>query len=181
MITLRIQGRTLFDEANEEFCEIPAVTVRLEHSLRAISKWEAHYTKPFLGHQITAGEMLYYCWCMCIDEGISPVVFYGLNKHQLESVQEYMSLPMTATWFAEDKQAHKSKKKEVITSELIYFWMSGYGIDWQAQDWHLNRLMTLIRVAAEKSKTPKKMPKNKQMSKQRALNAARRKKFGTTG
>ena len=180
MITLKIAENTLFDEKNEQFQEIESVTVRMEHSLRAISKWEARYGKPFLGHEMTSGEMLYYCYCMCVDEGIPPVVFYGLKKHQLQAVQEYLNLPMTATWFSDDKNA-KPRKKEIITSELVYFWMSSYQINWEAQDWHFNRLMTLIRVCAEKNKPPKKIPKGKAVARQRALNAARRKKYGTMG
>ena len=180
MLTIKIAQNLLFDEKREEFQEIEPVMVHLEHSLRAISKWEARYGKPFLGHKMTSGEMLYYCYCMCTDSDVLPVVFYGLSKSQLQAIQEYINLPMTATWFSDDNGA-KTHKREVITSELVYFWMSSYGIDWQAQDWHFNRLMTLIRVCAEKNKPPKKIPKGKASARQRALNAARRKKYGTTG
>ena len=181
MITLRIAGgKHVWDEVKEEFIEIPSATVRMEHSLRAISKWEAHYRKPFLGRKFKPGEMLFYCRCMCVDEGVSPLAFYGLTKQQMEAVQEYINLPMTATWFAEDKE-RKPRKREIITSELVYFWMSSYGIDWQAQDWHFNRLMTLIRVCAEKSKPPKKVPKGKSLAQRKALNAARRQRMNSRG
>ena len=181
MITIKITGGPLWNEKDEEFVNIPPAVVHMEHSLRSISKWEARYTKPFLGRKLSPGEMLYYCYCMCVDDGVSPLIFYSLSKSQLEAVQEYVNMSMTATWFSEDKETKPVRRKEIITSELVYFWMSSYGIDWQAQDWHFNRLMTLIRVCSEKSKPPKKVPKGKNLAQRRALNAARRKRLNTTG
>ena len=124
--------------------------------------------------------MLDYIRCMALDDGVNPAVFLSLSKEQIEAVQKYINLPMTATWFSHQEQ-NKVNRGTAVTSELIYFWMSSYGIDWQVQDWHLNRLMTLIQICSEKNKPPKKMPKSQAAARQRALNAARRKKYNTGG
>lgn len=122
--------------------------------------------------------MLDYIRCMAVDD-VDPSVFLSLSKKQIESVQKYIELPMTATWFS--NQSRKGGGGSVVTSEVIYFWMSSYGIDWQAQDWHLNRLMTLIQVCSEKNKPPKKMSKGQAARRQHALNQARRKKYHSGG
>lgn len=122
--------------------------------------------------------MLDYVRCMCADDGVDPAVFLSLSKKQTEAVQKYVDLPMTATRFSNQKNGGDGS---FVTSELIYFWMSSYGIDWQAQDWHLNRLMTLIQVCSEKNKPPKKIPQRQAAARQHALNAARLKKYGSRG
>lgn len=178
MIMLKVASRTHWDEKNEVFVTTPAAELHLEHSLRAVSKWEAWHGKPFLGRKKwTAGDMLDYIRCMCVDEGVDPTVFLSLSRDQIEAVQKYIELPMTATWFS-NSEPEKKSGGSAVTSELIYFWMSSYNIDWQAQDWHLNRLMTLIRVCSEKNKPPKKVPKGVAASRQHSLNTARLKKYG---
>ena len=180
MITLKVKANTHWDTVNEVFVTTPETEIHLEHSLRAVSKWESWHCKPFLGRKNwTAGETLDYIRCMCTDEGVNPAVFLSLSKSQIEAVQKYINLPMTATWFSHQEQ--KANRGSAVTSELIYFWMSSYGIDWQAQDWHLNRLMTLIQVCSEKNKPPKKVPKATALRQRSALNAARRKKYSTGG
>ena len=182
MISFVVSPEELWDEKNEVFiCKEP-VTIRLEHSLRAVSKWEARHCKPFIGKkEWTADEMLDYVRCMCLDDRIDPAVFLSLSAKQMEAVRTYIDLPMTATWFSDKEQRGSGRGGSAITSELIYFWMSSYGIDWQAQDWHLNRLITLIRICSEKNKPPKKMSKGAAAARQRALNAKRLKQFHTGG
>lgn len=181
MLTLKVKAGTHWDAEREVFVTTPETVVRLEHSLRAVSKWEAISGKPFLGREKwTAGETLKYIQCMSLDENINPAVFLSLTRQQIEAVQKYIDLPMTATWFSNQEKGG-AKRGSAVTSELIYFWMSSYNIDWQAQDWHLNRLMTLIRVCGEKNRPPKKMSKSAAAARQRSLNAARRKKYATGG
>ena len=180
MLTLKIDDDYRWDEDKEEFVLIPGMELHLEHSLRSISKWEARRNKPFLSDKPkTAGEMLDYVYCMCTDEGVNPAVFATLSAKQFETIQEYINSPMTATWFSNREQAHR--RGRVVTSELVYCWMSSFGIDWEAQDWHFNRLMTLIRVCSEENKPPKKMPKAKAAAQQRALNAKRLKQHSARG
>ena len=55
------------------------------------------------------------------------------------------------------------------------------GIPFECEKWHLNRLMTLIRVVSAKNAPPKKMSKNEILAQQRRLNAERKAKFNTKG
>ena len=86
---------------------------------------------------------------------------------------------MTATTFRDDP--NNKGTKEIITSELIYFWMISFGIPVEFQKWHLNRLLTLIRVFNVKNQPSKKMSTGEIMRNNAALNAARRKHLNTRG
>ena len=85
---------------------------------------------------------------------------------------------MTATTFPKEKE---SPNKEIITSEIIYYWMISFNVPFECQTWHLNRLLTLINVCNIKNKPAKKMRRKDAFSKQKALNEARKAKYNTKG
>lgn len=181
MLEVEIPGIEFFDEANEEFIETAPVTLRLEHSLVSISKWEAKWRKPFLDRgKIKTDEMARdYVKCMTLNQHVDPKVYSAITPQVMSQINDYINLEMTATWFNEE--GNKPPSREIVTSELIYYWMTAYQIPWEAQKWHLSRLMTLIRIANIKNAPEKKMSKNAVMSRNRALNAARRKKHHSKG
>lgn len=180
MLTITIPATEEYDDAREEFIETQEQTLILEHSLVSISKWEAKWHKPFLGKEDkTPEETIDYIRCMTITKNVDPNVYYAMTPDIVKQINEYIENPMTATWFS-DKN-HKKSSKEVVTSELIYYWMTALQIPFECDKWHLNRLMTLIQIASIKNQPPKKMSKKDAMSQQRALNAARRAKSGSLG
>ena len=156
------------------------MTLQLEHSLVSLSKWESKWCKPFLSNKgLTDEESLDYIKCMVISKNVNPEVFDHFTKDNVKAVIDYINAPMTATTFS--KESNGKTNKEVVTSELIYYWMIAYNIPSEYQKWHLNRLLTLIRVCGIKNAPPKKMGKGEIMRNNAALNAARRAKLHSKG
>ena len=179
MLQLTIPGVEEWDPVKEEFATvIKEHTLQLEHSLVSLSKWEAKWCKPFLAQDTTTfEETADYVRCMTITQNVNPNVYKYLTDDNVHAVKDYIDAKMTATWFS-DKAGKKGKRgNETITSELIYFWMIAYNIPFTCEKWHLNRLLTLIRVCEIKNNPPKnnKMSMNEIYSQNRSLNDARRK------
>lgn len=169
-----------WDEEKREFVTPKVRVLQLEHSLISLSKWESKWCKPFLTKDDkTDEETLDYIKCMTITQNVDPDVYNHLTMKNIQDVNSYISAPMTATSFSEDK--HGKSSREIVTAELIYYWMIALNIPFECQKWHLNRLLTLIRVCNIKNAPPKKMSKRDIMSRNAALNAARRKKLNSSG
>ena len=169
-----------WDEKKEEFVEAKTVTLQLEHSLVSLSKWESKWCKPFLSTgDKTSEETLDYIKCMTLTQNVDPDIYSRVTAKNIEDINQYIYAPMTATTFSEDKRGKTNR--EIVTAELIYYWMIALNIPFECQKWHLNRLLTLIRVCNVKNAPPKKMSKRELMSRNAALNAARRKQLNTNG
>lgn len=169
----------MFNEKTGEFFNTKEQTLQLEHSLVSLSKWESKWNKAFLSkEQKTTEQILDYIRCMTITQNVNPDVYNALTNENIETINNYINSPMTATVF-HDKNSKKSN--ETVTSELIYYWMIALNVPMECQRWHLNRLLTLIRVCNIKNTPPKKMNKRELMSRNAALNAARRSKLNTRG
>jgi hypothetical protein len=180
MLTIVVPGVEMFDEKSQEFVTQGDVTVELEHSLVSLSKWESIYEKPFLGKdEKTTEEVLGYVKAMSLTPNLPDEVFSKLSPTNIEAINKYIDAKMSATWFNEAPGAPPSR--DVITSELIYYWMVTFQIPFECETWHLNRLFTLIRVCNIKSAKPKKMSRSEVAARQRELNAQRRAQLGTSG
>lgn len=157
----------------------------LEHSLVAVSKWEAKWHTPFLSNkQLTPVMLRDYVRCMTITQNVDPLVYYALTEDNLRDIMEYIENPMTATTINEkalQSISNGPRSGRIITSDLIYYWMTALNIPFECQKWHLNRLMTLIKVASIEQQPPKKMSRKEALSQQKALNAARRARLGSRG
>lgn len=155
MLELTVDEREYFDEATSEFVTVPSFTLHFEHSLVAISKWESKWHIPFLADREKSSEEIYdYLRCMCLDEGVPSEVFSSLTPAQVKQLNDYIADPMTATTVKEDPNA--SSSGEIVTSELIYYWMTALQIPVQFENWHINRLLMLIRVCNAKNQPKKK-------------------------
>ena len=180
MLQLEIKPREEWNETSQEFVYTKGQMLQLEHSLVSISKWEAKWCKPFLSKdQKTYEETLDYIRCMTLTQNVDPKTYGLLSKENIEKVNQYIEAPMTATIVPENNQGPKSR--ETITSELIYYWMISYQIPFECQKWHLNRLLTLIRVCSFKNTPAKKHSKQDLMSRNAALNAKRRQQMNSKG
>lgn len=182
MLKIEIPEREEWDELNETFIHIPGASLRLEHSLVSLSKWESKWQEPFLNNtNMTPEKTIDYIRCMSLDSGVKPDVYENLTKKNIDEVDKYIGSKMTATWFKENPHKHGRSRGEVVTSEIIYYWMITLNIPFECQKWHLNRLLTLIQVCNEKNQPAKKMSKREIMAQNRSLNEARRAKMGTKG
>lgn len=180
MLHITIPEMELWDEAANQFVNRKAVTLQLEHSLVSISKWESKWNKAFLGKaEKTDEEVLDYVKCMTITQNVDPDTYNYLTRSNFEEIDAYISAPMTATTFAEEKNGKNSR--EIVTSEIIYHWMIALNIPVEFQKWHLNRLLTLIKVCNIKNQPAKKRSKREAASQYASLNAARRKQLNSKG
>ncbi len=180
MLKIVLEGREYFDETTNEFITVKEQTLTLEHSLVSLSKWESKWHKPFLSKEPrTYEENLDYIKCMTIQK-VDPSVYLSLTEKQVNEIKAYIDDPMTATTFRE-LEGGSRKSRDVITSEIIYYWMVTLNIPFECEKWHLNRLTTLIRVCNEKQQPQKKMSRKQLATNNSALNAARRKALNSNG
>ena len=181
MLQICVGSDEQWDEIRGEFRYGKVQTLTLEHSLVSISKWEAKWGKAFLGKQDkTSEELTDYVRCMTLTQNVAPEVYQSLSAENFEEIRRYIDAPMTATKFFGGGN-EKGANKDTITSELIYYWMITLNIPFECQKWHLNRLLTLVRICDIKNRPPKKMSRKEVMSRNRALNEARKKKNHTRG
>jgi hypothetical protein len=180
MLTITVGAEDVFDEGTDTFRTQGGFELQLEHSLVSLSKWESEYEKPFLGKEgKTPEEILDYVRCMLLTPNPPGDFLQKLSKENLEAINTYIERKMTATWFSEQPGAPKSR--EIITSELIYYWMTVFNIPFECETWHLNRLFTLIRIANIKQAKPRKLSKAEIAARNRELNAQRKAQLGTRG
>lgn len=180
MLQITVPATELYDEINERFVNIREQTLQLEHSLVSISKWESTWNKPFLSKvDKTDDELLDYVKCMTITQNVNSETYLCLSDDNYARIKRYIEAPMTATTFSKDENGRTNREK--ITSEIIYYWMIALNIPMECQKWHLNRLLTLIKVCSIKN-SPKKKRSGAELSRHHAaVNAANRKRLNTKG
>lgn len=179
MLQIVVPASERYDEVNNLFINTKEQTIKLEHSLVSISKWETKWNKPFLAtKEKTMEETKSYVKCMTLTQNVDPEVYESLTAENYDSIKNYINAPMTATWFS---NVHKSSSGEVVTSEIIYYWMITLNIPFECQKWHLNRLLTLVKVCNEKNAPSNRMSKQAILSRNKALNDSRRARLHTKG
>lgn len=184
MLKITVSAEEQWDDEKQEF--LPAmkpVELTLEHSLISLSKWESKWHKPYLSSKLNMEETKDYIRCMCLTQNVPDEVFNRIDAATINRVAEYIGETMTATWFGNENQAHKNGRMngEIITAEIVYYWMVSMNIPMECQKWHLNRLLTLVRVIGEKNSPPKKMSQNELARRYADINAQRKARLHTKG
>ena len=147
-------------------------------ALLSISKWESKWNKSFINTKDkTEDELIDYIKCMTITKNVDPNIYVCLTAENIQEIVNYINAPMTATTIRDTGKSNH----EIVTSELIYYWMISLNIPVKFEKWHLNRLITLIRVCSIKNQPAKKMSRGEIMQRNAALNAARKKRWNTKG
>lgn len=181
MLKLKIVVSTEFNDETQEFIE-NTVDVELEHSLASMSKWEEIWEVPLLStNDKTVDQTLSYFVCMSLTPDVTPELFTQLSSEQHSEISQYLDGQHTATWFSSDNP--QARSGEVITAELIYYWMSSFRIDWEAQYWNLNRLLTLVKIFSVKqdNKPQRTRRSRSDMDRMMAMNNQRRAELGSNG
>lgn len=180
MLQITIPATELWNEKTNEFTKTKEHVLQLEHSLVSLSKWESKWCKPFMSKTPkTQEESIDYIRCMTITQNVDFDVYNGITNEIVEEVTKYIEAPMTATTFSNDNK--NVINREIITAEIIYYWMVALNIPFECQKWHLNRLLTLINVCNIKNQPKKKGRKQDIYARNRALNEARKRQLNTAG
>lgn len=180
MLQITIPATEQWDEKNQVFVKTDKQVLRLEHSLVSLHKWESKWHKSFLfTKEKTYEETLDYIKCMTLTQNVNPDVYYCLTNENITQINEYIADPMTATYIYEDEK--KGINRDKVTAELIYYWMISLEIPFECQKWHLNQLLALIKVCNVKNSPKKRMSNRDILSRNKALNEARKKSMHTRG
>lgn len=180
MLKIIIEGAESFNDEELTFGKFDDVVLELEHSLFSLSKWESKYQKPFLSSgKKTSNEIFDYIKFMVITSHVDLDALYRCSQQNIDTIQEYIDSSQSATTFG--IMPERGGPGEVITSELIYYWLIAFNIPFECQHWHLNRLFSLIRICNIKNSKSKRMPRHEIAQRNRELNAKRRAELGTTG
>ena len=180
MLRLVIKGEEFYNEEEDLFEDVDEVELELEHSLISLSKWESIHQIPFLtADEKTPEQIMSYIHCMVCTPDIDLKVLYYASQANLDKIHDYINSPQSATTFG--AMPERRGRGEIITSELIYYWMVAFNIPFKCETWHLNRLFALVRICNVKQSKQKKMSRNEIAQRNRDLNAERKAKFGTSG
>ena len=180
MLQIVIPATEEWDERKQEFVYTKEQRLQLEHSLVSLSKWESKWGKAFLSKkEKTLEETIDYIRCMTLTQNVDPDIYNYLTTENIQTINQYIESPMTATHFSESRNG--SANRETTTAELIYYWMIALNIPFECQKWHLNRLLTLIKVCNIKNTPPKKRSQAEIMKRNAAINEARKKQWHTKG
>lgn len=183
MLKLSLPKLDVWDDKTEEFKELGGQTIELEHSLYTVAAWEAKWKVAFANKKGLTREQLldYITNFMCQTPDVPKSAWLTINQPTFEKIRDYMEDSQTATTVKKLQSQIGANRRETITAELIYFYMTQFNIPPQYEHWHLNRLLTLLDVCAAKSAPPKKMGRREAAQMQAAQNAALRAKLGSRG
>lgn len=181
MLEIYVPPNELYFEDRNEFVTCKGGKLQLEHSLISVRKWEAQWHKPYLNTEKSPEEILSYIRCMTLNREVDPNIYLFLTKELMEQIAEYIGNPMTATWFNNSNVGAAKSSNEVITAEIIYYWMISLNIPTEYERWHLNQLTTLIKVVSVKNGPQEKKDPKEAAIERMKLNAKRRAKLGSKG
>lgn len=181
MLKINVKETEYYDQNTNSFYNVPAYEFQLEHSLSSVSDWEGITKKSFLetteNGGLTPEETFIYVKCMTLNKPDDERVYYSINKDDIKKIQDYIDDPHTATTFNVLKKDEKRGKHQIITAEIVYYWMVEGGIPFECEKWNFNKLLTLIRVLSIKRDTSK-MSKKDLRQYNKAEMARRRAKCG---
>lgn len=182
MLEVQVILKEGYNNETQEF-ENVTITMRLEHSLHTIALWESKWKKPFMSKDRTSIELNDYIKIMSVNDNIDDETINSLSIDNMKAINDYINDDMTATTFSNNgpKTPTTNVGNKIVTAELIYYQMLSHNIPIECQHWHLNRLLTLIKVFNIKNQTDKKMSSREILNSNAELNAKRLAALKTKG
>lgn len=178
MLRINVPISESFDEESSKFVT-NYFALEMEHSLLSLSKWESEFEKPFLSSdEKTDVETIWYIKAMTLTPNVPEDIFLKLSQENIQAINDYINGKQTATWF---KELPSRPSREIITAEIIRYWMISLNIPTEFETWHLNRLFTQIKVVNQKSQPAKKVSRREALAERQRINAERKAKLGTSG
>lgn len=182
MLRLEIESTEGFDESQGKFVVSPAAVLELEHSLVSVSKWEGKYKISFFDAKPkTVEQTRDYIRMMNLSGEFPDSVFDGFTAEDYDKIRAHVDEKMTATYVPELKS---EPSKDIVTAELIYYWMISLEIPFECQYWPLDKLLTLIKLVNHKNApkdTKRKNVTQDVLAQRRAINEQRKRELGSTG
>ena len=181
MLEIIVPKTELYISEQNRFIDVPSCALSLEHSLISVAKWESKWHIPYLNaSKRTVAQDMDYIRCMVVGTVKNDDVFISLpyNPEIMQQIRNYIDDPMTATTFA---KTPPSRNKQIVTAEVLYARMFANNIPMECQKWHLNRLLTLIRVCDTAHSPPAKADKKQLAARYAEQNALRRAQLNTKG
>lgn len=184
-ITITTEPEEQYDEVSGKFLPggepIVIAVVEMEHSLASLSKWESIHQVPFLSSTDLSNEQVFdYLKCMVVSPNVDADVLYHCSQSNLDRIQTYINSSESATTFGGIPEK-RGGSREKVTAELIYYWMATFQIPIEAENWHLNRLLSLIKIFSVKNAKQPKRSTSEMAAERHRINAERRAKLGTSG
>ena len=181
MLSINIKSRELFDERTSEFITVKGGTLKLEHSLVSISKWESKWKIPFLSKEKKTNEQIDdYIRCMSVNGDPDPILIASISSEDKNRIIDYIEEKQTAPW-STNFDGKRNTQSDIITSQRIYYWMIVYHIPHDYEKWHLSTLLTLIEICNRENTPPKKMTQAEIIARNKALNAERKARLHSRG
>lgn len=169
-----------FDRVTEEFVTFPPARLTLVHNLLSIVRWESKWKRSFVDRPPSSvDEVIDYVECMADGQPSVPHMLERLTRDHTEAIKAYIADPMSASVML--SRPGQTKSSEKMTSDLIYYYMVTFQIPFEAEEWHLNRLLMLIRICNAKQSAGQKTNSKSAASQRAALNRARRARAGSRG
>jgi len=183
MLTITIPDKKYFNENTNEFFVLKGRTITMQHSLYSIRKWESKWHTYYLDNKnLTTEQIIDYFRMMTITRDVDPRIYMNLSAENIQEISKYIHDPMTATTFKDLKSRQRSRgRREITTSEIVYYWMIINDIPFECEKWHLNQLMTLIRVCSDAKVPEQKMTEKEIFEYNKSLNERNRAKFHSKG
>lgn len=180
MITIQFDELEFYDSSVNEFVMFPERTVNFEYSLRALSRWESKWKKPFLTTRRTTDDIEFKDFILCMGDDPELTIDY-LDSETCNVLNKYITDPHTATTFSNVQNDDNTNKGKANTAEEIYALMFMNSVPLEMENRNLNHLLVILRIISVYTSPPKKKSTQEILRENALLNQQRKAAHNTKG